>query len=62
MGEGMRTALARELLDGIRAKAALTPRQQYYKTVSQEMRFESDLLWVVIKWMEKYGIEPKLSV
>ena len=57
-----RSTLAEELLVMLQEKADIIPKHKYYKTTSQTDRFHADLVWTVLKWMDKCSLKLDLYV
>jgi len=57
-----RSTLAEMLLEELEKKADITPKHRYYQTTSQRDRFHTDLIWTILRWMDKTGIKLDLQV
>jgi len=57
-----RSTLAEELLVMLEEKADITPKHRYYKTTSQRDRFHADLVWTVLRWMDRCGLKIDLQI
>jgi len=57
-----KSTLAEMLLAEIEKKADLVPKHKYYKTTNQRERFRTDLIWVILKWMDDTNVTINLQV